>query len=663
VSSRWILPLLLLIGLAMRLYYLHGIEASPEFRVPLVDNRWYHDRALAWSEGRAGSELDLFRAPFYPFLLGQLYRVFGSGPYVARIFQMLLGLAAILLVHRIGNRAYGPPVGLVAAAFSLLYNPFIYYENETLTTSLLLFLLLLGFFLLLGLQEGKRFWALAAGAVLGLAAATYPTALALYPFVLLWSVWCARSRAMRTLPVLAPLAIGLALPPLAAAAWNTRTHGAFVLATQGGVNLYIGNNPNADGRTAIVPDWRDIAYETKEYEDNVSLAAIRVAERETGRRLSPGEADRFWRERALEWIASRPADALRLFGRKIVYLASDEEIPNNRFLTPHIEEYAPLLRRLSLGAGFFIAFGIAGLLLSGGRAGARSLLALFLLAQAAVLVLFFVCARFRLPMMPFFLVPAAHLVVRLAREGRRFPIRVVLFVAVPLLLVAHSNAFDVNVPGDLASLYFSRGHAFAEVGRLDRAEEMYREALALDPSDPRVLINLGAVLARAGRADEAERVLLTALDRDPRYAPFVWNNLALARLVAGDPEGALRFFERSIEAAPGDADVHANAANALLALGRHEEALARYDEALGRGTARALPTRLGRALALSALGRGKEALAETESVAAAAPGVPEAWAVLAEVAAATGEPERAEEARARFQALTGRRPGPADLPF
>ncbi|RPJ47040.1 MAG: tetratricopeptide repeat protein [Candidatus Latescibacterota bacterium] len=656
---RWILPLILLIGIAIRLYYLHGTAASPEFRVPLVDNRWYHDRALAWAEGRPGGELDLFRAPLYPFLLGQVYRIFGSGPYAARLFQMVLGIASLVLVFAIGRRLFDAPAGLAAAAIALFYAPFVYFENEILTTALSVFLLLLAFYFLLASEGGGRRAALGAGTSLGLAAATYPTALALVPFVI---VWYLRGRRGANGAFLL-LALGIAAPPLAAAAWNARAHGAFVLATQGGVNLYIGNNPNADGRTATVPGWRDVAYETKEYEDNVSLAAVRVAEREAGRSLAPAEVDAFWRGRALRWMAGNPAAAARLAAQKVYFLLNAEEVPNNRLLTPYVREYAPFLDRISIGAGILIALGLAGLALRGGGGRGRELLLWFLLAQGAVLVLFFVCSRFRVPMMPFVVLPAAHLVVRLAREGRRFPAGRALLVAMPILFISYTDYYDIKRPGDLPSLLFSRGYAFAEAGDFDRAADLYRESLAEDPSDPRTLINLGTVLARAGRLEEAEETLVQALERDPSYAPFVWNNLAMARLSSGDPDGALVFLERSIAADPNDADVRANAGNVLLSLGRYEEALARLDEALRGAAARELPVRLGRALALSRLGRGEEALAEAERVALAAPAVPEAWAALAEVARAAGDDARAVEARRRFQSLAGRPPGPGDLPI
>ncbi|MFH1278901.1 MAG: tetratricopeptide repeat protein [Candidatus Eisenbacteria bacterium] len=657
MKPRLILPLLLLIGLGMRLSYWHGTSDSPEFRVPVLDARWYHDRAEAWAAGSPGSEQDLFRAPGYPFLLGQLYKIFGSGPYTVRIFQMLLGLGAMLLLRAIGDRIFGPPTGLVAAALLLFYYPFVYFESETLATTTYLFLLLLTTRLLLRAGSGEGIQWLLAGIALGVAAVVRPTALSLAPFLPLWA-WRHERRALPAILLLT----GIAIPPAGVATANRIAYGKFQLASQGGVNLYIGNNPAADGKTAAVPGWQDAAYETKRYEDVVSLAARRIAERERGGPLTPAEVSRFWLGRTAAWARSSPGDAAGLLARKVYYLLNRVEIPNNRLLGPYVREEAPWLYYATPGAGVLIALGAAGIFVGGGARRGRDLLILMLALLAAGVVLFFVCSRFRVPLMPYWILFAAWLLVRLARERRRFPFGRAAAVALPLLLLAHTGWAGVGEVRDLAQMFFSRGFAYAEEGRLAEAETWYRKALAEEPGNPRILVNLGTLLAERGEGEEAERVLREALDRDPGYAPFVWNNLALARSMAGDDEGAARFFERALAADSGDADVYANLGNALLSLGRPEEALVRYDEALRRGTERVAPVRLGRAVALVRSGMIDEGVLEAATVARALPGVPEAWAVLAELAAAAGRDDLAEEAAGRFRMRMGRAPGPGDLP-
>ncbi|MBN1827491.1 MAG: tetratricopeptide repeat protein [Candidatus Eisenbacteria bacterium] len=659
MTSRRILPFLLLIGILLRVAYLAGHSRAPEFREPTLDARWYHDRAVAWADGSPGTEWDLFRAPFYPLVLGQIYRVFGVNPWVPRLFHSLLGLGAILFIYGIGARAFGRTAGLLAAAIALFYAPFLYFEGELLVTTLYLFLILLAAWLAIrAAEKGGVLWA-AAGLALGLAVVTRPTALVIVPFLILWQIFRLRRRA--ALPVLL-FAAGIAAFPLVAAARNRALYGEFTLASQGGVNLYIGNNLISDGKTATVPGWLDVSYETKEYEDNVSLAATRIAEREEGRPLGPAAVSRHWTAKSLRWMMNDPGASLALFGRKLYYLMNGYEIPNNRFVFEHFREYAPNLLRFSICAACLIALGTAGMFLPVRRPAAREILAIFLAAQALGVVLFFVCARFRIPILPFWILFAAHFLARAVRERRRFLRRAAFPVAILLLVIGHTRFFGVDTVGDRHVVHFNRAWAFARTGDLERAEREYALSIEQGPPNPRALINYGAVLAERGKLDEAERAFVGALRIAPEYGGFVWNNLAMTRMLGGDWEGARRDFERALEADPRDPEVYINLGNVLLALERPEEAIARFDEAIRRGTARAVLARLGRAMALADMGRLDEAADEAEEAARSMPESRAGWVVLHEIARRAGRDETASEALRRFHAVTGRLPVREDLP-
>lgn len=77
-----------------------------------------------------------------------------------------------------------------------------------------------------------------------------------------------------------------------------------------------------------------------------------------------------------------------------------------------------------------------------------------------------------------------------------------------------------------------------QAGRLEQAEDCYRAALRLEPDNPGLLHNLGALVARRG-----------------------------------DPAGALDLFDRLLAAEPYYASAHFNRGNALWALDRLEEAI------------------------------------------------------------------------------------------
>lgn len=658
---RSILPLLLLIGIALRLYYFFAVQDTPEFHVPLLDAQWYHERALSFERGEDPSPIDVFRPPFYTFFTGTLYRIGVDWPAGPRLVQFLIGLGTVFLIGAIGRAVFDRTTGIAAAALALFYYPFIYFEGELLVTSLFLFILMAGLLLSLRAPDGPRPLWFAAGLILGLAAITRPTIVPFFPLLLIWQWRHCRPGSRAGSIIL--LTAGLALLPAAATVRAYRISGHFVpIASQGGVNFYIGNSEFADGKTATVPGWLSVQYETKQYEDNVGLAAQAIAERETGRPLGPGEVSSYWKREAFQWMAAHPLEAAGLMVRKVYYIINQCEIPNNRLVGPYVRENAPLLFFLSLGIGILFPLGTAGFFLKGGSGRGRELLFYYFVVQAGLVVAFFVCSRFRIPVVPVWILFAAHLLVEFFRRRRAFPLVKMLALVIPLGAISFSRFYEVDQVRDLSSIHFSRAWAFSQVGRNVEAEREYRNVIELEPLNVRPMINLAGILALSGRLDEAEGLLLRALELDKSYGSFVWNNVAGIRMMHGDLDGAKDCLESAIAADPNDPDVYANLANVLRALGDAPGAIERYDEAIRRGTKMIPITYLARARAVGDAGRVDEALIDCRAVCERYPADPQGWALLNHLALRGGDDAVAREGEERFRALTGRGPQLRDLP-
>jgi tetratricopeptide (TPR) repeat protein len=110
------------------------------------------------------------------------------------------------------------------------------------------------------------------------------------------------------------------------------------------------------------------------------------------------------------------------------------------------------------------------------------------------------------------------------------------------------------------------------------AREDVHRALALSPSDARVLCLLGLLQMQEGRLNEAYRSFSTAMAED-RSLASPWINRATLLAANGNPEAALRDLDRALGL---DDDVTAfyNRGRILQAQGRWPEASADYSRAL-----------------------------------------------------------------------------------
>lgn len=125
---------------------------------------------------------------------------------------------------------------------------------------------------------------------------------------------------------------------------------------------------------------------------------------------------------------------------------------------------------------------------------------------------------------------------------------------------------------------------YAEVlhlsGRHDAAVDALSRAIKLEPTMPRLYINLGIILGRMGRHAEAIAKLRQALERAPQSVD-VLVNLSRALFAAGDFDAAAESAYRAVQIQPGNGLAHANMSNALRELGRVGEALAAARSAIG----------------------------------------------------------------------------------
>lgn len=177
--------------------------------------------------------------------------------------------------------------------------------------------------------------------------------------------------------------------------------------------------------------------------------------------------------------------------------------------------------------------------------------------------------------------PALHGATRTAAKAKTHFARASSLFEQGLLLAAaeeYSVALDV-VPRDVALLN-NRGTAYAWLGMLDQALRDFEEALSIDPNDGVLWMNRGLTLIKAGRVDEALGNFARALETGAVDRFAVLMNRGIALVEAGQQEDGLADFLEASALQPERPEPVYNAAVALLALGRHKDAVAEIDKVL-----------------------------------------------------------------------------------
>ena len=401
-----------------------------------------------------------FVSPLYVYFLAAVFAAGGS-LLAAQLIQIGLGAAAVGMLFATARHWFGERAALVAAGLAMLTGIFTFNEVLILQSALDPFLVSCSLYALTRTMAGGGRWACAAaGGSLGLLALNRPNALvfavaaAAGVFVIQWRHtavdqtgrgprrWWARVN--RGTVLTASLLIVLA----ANAARNYAVSGDVVLiASHGGLNLYIGNHDRADGTYTPVPGVTpSIAGQAGD--------STRVAESNVGRRLSPGEVSDYFARRAIDWVIEHPGDALRLTIRKIGILLNRIDVPLNYSYAFYAREPSSFLRVLAVGPWLLLPFGLVGLFWPTLRANRFGywVWAMFVPVYGAAVVLFFVTDRYRMPLFVPLCATAGAALLRffdLVRARRFVPLLLPAAAVSVVALVAFANlGLDNGIGGE-----------------------------------------------------------------------------------------------------------------------------------------------------------------------------------------------------------------------
>ena len=557
------------VALLVRLVHVWQIRRAPFFSLLMGDSHGYDEWARRIAAGDWFGHEVFYQAPLYPYLLGVIYAIAGRHLLLVRIVQTLIGSASCTLLALAAARLFSRRAGLAAGLMLALYAPAIFFDGLLQKSVLDVFFVCLALWLI---AKALNVWFFL-GLTMGGLALTRENALVFIIVILVWIVLEAKGPGLlkRTGLFLAGLAI--VLVPVAAR--NSYVGGGFYITTsQFGPNFYIGNNPAADGTYQSLRFGRG----APEYERQ---DATELAEHALGKRLTPAEVSGYWTDKALDFITSKPGAWLTLMGRKVALLWNATEMLDTESQEAHAEWSVPLRLGGFIGHfGVLVPLALLGLVVTWPMRSRLWILYAMTFAYAASVVLFYVFARYRYPLVPLLILFAAAGVAALpelirarAVPGRLWTLAAVAAVAVfcnwPILSTTLMRAVtETNL-----------GVALQAEGRLDEATDHYHRAIALQPDYPPAYNNLATALRAKGQIADAVTTYQQALRLRPEY-PEAQYNLANALMDAGKPAEAIDHFRIALQTIPASVDVHNNLGIALMGQGKRDEAIAEFREAL-----------------------------------------------------------------------------------
>lgn len=399
--DRYWLVAIICFGVALRTLVATHVNHRPE-----SDELAYISMAINLISGNGIVDQMGNRAMYnvgYPLVvLSPVFLFFGEDFRVARLFNVLLGGAAIVLTYLVAKEAGAGRFGrLMAAAIWAIYLPASVYGIYLLKENLMIPLMLgvIWCALKLAKQSSMRVAAVC-GTLLGLLALTGNAALSLAGAVALALVATPAPLPRRMNLAMVMLAVGI----LVTSPWiirNMQAIGAPVLNTNGGFNLYLGNNPAATGMFVSIAEtprgstWADL------------------------RRTGEVQASETLKQEAIAWVKANPSDFLALSLRKAIYFWTPP-VHQGKGETSSAERIARVLWTAQFALLLVAALGT--LLIRRLRTKELAILWLSVVCYTAVHMVFYVIFRYREPIMPALAVMAA-LAIEALVSTKSLPLR------------------------------------------------------------------------------------------------------------------------------------------------------------------------------------------------------------------------------------------------
>lgn len=545
-----LIPLLIIIivALSVKLINFYILKDNPFFNSPIMDELYNHKIAEEIEGGEILNNTPFYRAPLYVYFLAAIHKISIENLFTARLINLFLGLGVIIVLYLITKELWGVIVAIITAIIATFYPMLLYFDTFLLSTILETFLYLLGiYFLIKGFRDNRIYSLILSGLFFGLGAITRPTIL---PFLLLVGVlilFCRKKTFKLRLRNLSYFLIPVIVIVLTVTIINIIAGDDLVIiAWNGGINFYIGNNSNSTGCEATTPEIDSSWWGG--YRD-----AISIAEEEMGKSLKPSEVSAYWYRMGFKFIRDNPVDWMKLLWKKAVLTIGNLEINNNQSISG-FRSFSPLINIKFPNFAFIFSLGIAGIIISGLKRFDDRFLFLYILTYALTIIVFFTNARYRLPIVPILIAYSGFTIFSLISYIKRRNWKKLIIIGtiiVILLIVSLIDFYGLReILDNSAFQYGNIGRAYMLQGEYEKAIEAYEKAIEINPYEYHNYNALGLSLLNIGKDEEAYKYFLKSYELKPNARAL--SSMAQYHIEVGEYETARKLLREALLINPED---------------------------------------------------------------------------------------------------------------
>jgi len=569
--------LIFLLAALVRAVYLYDSGDNPTFFAPIVDSLTYDQMAKDLLKTGSLTHEFFWQPLFYPLFLSLIYKLSDSSILTVKIVQALLGSATSVLVYCLGKKLFGKMAGVLAGAITALYIPLVFYDGELLSAGWAAFWTVASILAFISTAEKPGKWNCFILGLCGiLSIINRPEFLLFFATGCIWMmiVWIRRHTKPKKIVLYFSLLLAGFLSIASPAAFlSYRVMGkASFLPYSGGINLYIGNNPNYKETINIRPGlaWRKLT----ELPDNYGIK-------------DRFEKERFFSDKAINYIRTQPIGFFNGLLYKSLQFLSSREMPRN-FDIYLFRRWSSLLQAgVWKAGGFGFPFGlllplaVIGLIYNWRKVCVP--LWLFLILYPASVILVFVASRYRIPTIPLIIILAAAGCTTIWQLFQSRKWANLTFVLVIILAVAISSSlagpFYAEQLDYQPELYYGLADSLNKQGHPEEAIHAYSKAVSLRPDYVEAHHNLALLLVDQRRIEEAITHYYAALEVDPQNAGL-HEDFGVALFKLGKTQDAIEHYRKAIEIEPEKATVFDNLGTAFFHLNRVSEAMQCYSKSI-----------------------------------------------------------------------------------